>query len=153
VLISGSLACNAQASVAAQQNPAQASQTTPNGTPVRVPLALTDAQLADLTVLTPYSGWPVQVRQVAVQEVVSDGVFWVGPSSAERILITTTDQVVADQAAQATADQAVTVYGYFRTPPVDTSTVPSDVDPSVQALVQDQAVYVQAERLEVVDAP
>jgi len=114
-----------------------------------VPLALTDSQLADLSALRPFGGWPVQVRQVVVQEIVSDGVFWVGPSSTERILITTTDGGVAAQVNEATSEQPITLYGYFRTPPVDASTVPSGIDASVQALVQDQPVYVQAERLEI----
>src|SRR4051812_23136754 len=92
----------------------------------------------------PYENQSVHASNVPVQSTVGDGVFWVGTSSADRLLVIAT----AGSAPSVSSGDIVSVEGTMRVLPVDFATRYGVSDTTDRSDLERTGHYIEAERVQ-----
>jgi hypothetical protein len=92
----------------------------------------------------PYENQNVHASNGPVQSVVGDGVFWIGTSPTDRLLVIATDS----SAPSVSSGDAVSVDGTLKVLPVDFATRYGVSDSTDQSDLQRTGHYIEAERVQ-----
>ena len=126
----------------------------PTPVPVPVPVIVDETVIVDAPDRATLAGRAAALIGVTVQAVTrGDRAFWVGPSASRQLFVVADTQSVATRVNVAPG-QRVAVAGVLRALPADLATVRSEwkLTPAHEAALMREAVYLDANRIEVMTA-
>ena len=108
------------------------------------------ADVLDPASAADYEGRTVQFTDIQVQDVVGDSIFWIGPSSEQRLFVLLIEQRTPDTPIEGRYDinpgQTISITGTLRSIPGVDTLAQWGLDEPSRTELQNQHLYLEAER-------